>query len=126
MASLTLAAPALASVGVWTYAGQNYPTQTAALAAMHAVSAENALLTIQKGISGMGTATVTFTYGAPQVPWSLTTTCYGDEFPSYPGCYATEAGAIQYYISLLTTCSANDITITIVGLRDFVWVDLAA
>ncbi len=38
---LSLASPTYASIGAWSYAGSNYPTQAAALAAMRAVSGSN-------------------------------------------------------------------------------------
>jgi RHS repeat-associated protein len=49
---------------LWSYAGQTYPNQAAAVAAMQAKPG-NSVITQQGPISGMGTATVTYTYVEP-------------------------------------------------------------
>lgn len=129
---LSFVSPSFANVGAWTYAGQNYATQAAALAAMHAVSARNALLTKQTGISGMTASTVTYQYGAP--PASATKTPYwycvrqaSNSSQSPGGCwlswpasgasygYATEQQGIQAYITaaesgLTAPCSTQTVT----------------
>ena len=51
---LSFALPAYASLGAWSYAGVNYPSQAAAVAAMQAASPPNAALTQMAGITGMG------------------------------------------------------------------------
>jgi len=104
-----------ASVGVWTYAGKNYPNQAAALAAMHAVSAREALLTVPKGASGMGTATVTYTYGAPTVPWILN----GGYYAEIGGTYASPSGATyaQGAQNFIAYMLANDSAICSIQLN---------
>src|SRR5258708_7153802 len=99
---LTLfAAHAFAGIGVWSYAGNNYPTQVAALAAMHAVSGQKAVLTQQSGITAMSSSTATYKYAAPNVnPTSSAwwycavpnSICLEGSFE--PGAFSSEAAAV--------------------------------
>ena len=110
---LAFTSSAFASVPVWTYAGQNYPNQAAALAAMHAVSPQNALLTQQAGISGIGTATVTYQYIAPTLTatqnpywycgYGSPTGCENSGPNGAPYGYSTIAAAINAFAAQYNT-----------------------
>jgi RHS repeat-associated protein len=101
----------------WTYAGQVYPNQAAAVAAMQAAQPSNSALTQQGPISGMGTANVTYTYVAPALTptvWygavdinhngnTYLNATYGNGNPAEP----TAAAAYQFLTSELSSLPGN-------------------
>jgi RHS repeat-associated protein len=81
----------------WVYGGNSYPNKAAALAAMHAASAGNALLTVEAGISDMTASTKTYKYVAPKVAGTVGGYfyCPSDRFGDCQQSSSTSAQALQ-------------------------------
>jgi len=80
----------------WTLGirGPELSNAGAALAAMHAVSARNALLTVLEG-TATGASSITYTYGAPTLPVTPDPSYYTEDAYSVITRFTTDAAALQ-------------------------------
>lgn len=88
--TVSLINPAYADITAqWTYAGINYDTEAAAVAAMQAAHSD---LTVQSGITNMNGGSIQYKWTAPVLAPTSTTVYYG----SYGQTWPTESAALTY------------------------------